>query len=127
MKVYVVTSGDEEYMAIEDVASTAERGWALAAEVHGGDVQVWDVDEDETVLVSVAFEIVMGRRGECRSVRAFVPEPEWEPSDKIGRWGYRSKAISLRCSCRAKTFEQAKEIANEKRVALLADNNWTID
>jgi hypothetical protein len=121
MKVYIITKGEYSDYHICGVFSTMKVA-KKASDLYGGDVEIeehkLDVIPDHPVD-HLWYSVFMTKEGDTKNVSlsdsTASRKVEWQPAFELG----------VEFFMWAKDEKHAIKIANERRIQLIANNEWT--
>jgi hypothetical protein len=124
MKLYMVTDGNYSDYHVCGVYSTPEKA-ERARQLYAADgIEEMDLDAMPDAPDGMARWIVMmNRDGHSSSVRHVDASPEWLFEDQFYR-SESTEASEWGFTMWARDEEHAVKIANERRIQLLANNQW---
>lgn len=134
-KVYIVTSGSYSDYQINAVFSTkenAERYNKIHASGDFEDIEEFEVDEDMALMDRIRDEKItiylvgMDRDGNVKEIRKESPRILLVEELLAGKHRHILYADCMDLCVIAKDEKHAIKIVNEKRVQLIANNEWKI-
>ena len=133
MKIYIVTSGEYSDYHINAVFSTkenAERYNKIHASGDFEDIEEFEVDEDMALMNRIRDEkitiylICMDRNGNVKETKKELPCLYLVKSILAGKCKHVLYADCMDMRVIAKDEKHAVKIVNERRVQLIANNEW---
>lgn len=132
MKIFIVTSGEYSDYHIDAVFSTEENAKKYA-ELHPGrfaDIEEFDVDEDMALINKIRdekitiYKISMFKDGKVREVKKESSTLHNYETALKSEYGFWVGHLRFDMKVIAKDEKHAIKIVNEKRVQLIANNEW---
>lgn len=132
-QVYIVTSGAYSDYHIDAVFSTrenAERYNKIHASGDFEDIEEFEIDEDMALINRIRDEkitiylVCMDRDGNVKEIKKELPCLSLVESILTGKYKYILYADCMDIYVIAKDEKHAIKIVNEKRVQLIANNEW---
>ena len=130
MKVYIVTSGDYSDYGIDAVFTNKKTAEVFAGKI-GGEVEIWEIspsDLIDKITHNKIFCVRMNKEGNTD----LVMEEDFDSGDIKNAMEKKTeifKAVdgySMITYMFAKDEKHAVKIANERRVQLIANNEWEL-
>jgi len=133
-KVYAVTESDYDYYDIIAIFSTDEMRRKFLARLlpnHGYEEEEWNVDEYSGK--PLPFQVNLRRNGRGKSTIKFWPYRDGNHFVMFttgagytvkGGQARERRELYLECHVMAKDANEALEVANKKRLQIIADGKW---